>query len=539
MEYRDYQADLDARIYKAWGDGARNVCAVLPTGGGKTVVFGGILRKHNGASVAIAHRRELVGQMSNTLARLQLRHRIIAPTPLIKEIVSLHIANYGRSYYDANAACAVAGVDTIARRDLGSWRDRVTLWVTDETQHLLRENKWGKAVELFPYARGLGVTATPIRADGKGLGRHADGVMDALVVGPGMRDLINDGYLTDYRVFAPASDIDLSNVPISATTGDFQATALRDAARKSHITGDIVDSYLRIARGKLGVTFCVSIELAQETAARFRAAGVPAECVSSETPEVVRAAALRRFAAREILQLVNVDLFGEGFDLPALEAVSMGRPTESFGLYAQQFGRALRPLAGKTEAIIIDHVGNVIRHGLPDGHREWTLDRRAKRARSSADDIPLRACPQCTGVYERFHKACPYCGYAPEPVSRSAPEHVDGDLMEMDAAFLARLRGEADLSRGPKIPHNAAPEIRGAILKRHRELVETQTNLRNGIAWWAGWQRSLGRSDSEGYRRFFHEFGVDVASAQTLKTKEAAELGAKLQAVLNANGIVA
>jgi superfamily II DNA or RNA helicase len=510
---------------------------VLPTGGGKTVVFGAILRNHSGSSVAIAHRRELVGQMSNTLARLQLRHRIIAPTPLIKEIVSLHIANHGRSYYDPNAACAVAGVDTIARRDLGSWQNRVTLWVTDEAHHLLRENKWGKAVEMFPHARGLGVTATPMRADGKGLGRHADGVMDALVVGPGMRELISDGYLTDYRIFAPASDIDLSKVPVSAATGDFQSAALREAARKSHITGDIVDSYLRIARGKLGVTFCVSIELAQETAARFRAAGVPAECVSSETPEVVRAAALRRFAAREILQLVNVDLFGEGFDLPALEVVSMGRPTESFGLYAQQFGRALRPLEGKTEAIIIDHVGNVIRHGLPDGYREWTLDRRAKRSRSTSDEIPLRACPQCTGVYERFHRECPYCGYFPEPTSRSAPEHVDGDLLEMDASFLAQLRGGGDLMQPPKIPYGATPEVRGSILKRHREWVETQVDLRKQIAWWAGWQRSLGRNDSEGYRRFYHEFGVDVASAQTLKTKEATELGAKLRGVLHAKGV--
>ena len=537
MEYRDYQRDLDAKIHEAWNAGKRNVCAVLPTGGGKTVVFGGILRKHQGASVAIAHRRELVGQMSNTLARLGVRHRIVAPTPLIKEIVSLHIANHERSYYDANAACAVAGVDTITRRDLGSWADRVSLWVTDEAHHLLRGNKWGKAIELFPNARGLGVTATPMRADGKGLGRHADGVFDDLVVGPGMRELINRGYLTDYRIFAPASDIDLSNVPISLATGDFQSAALRDAARKSHITGDVVDSYLRIAPGKLGVTFCVSIELAQETAVRFRAAGVPAECVSSETPEVVRAAALRRFAAREILQLVNVDLFGEGFDLPALEVVSMGRPTESFGLYAQQFGRALRPLPGKTNAIIIDHVGNVVRHGLPDAHRQWTLDRRAKRSRSASDEIPLRACPQCTGVYERFHRACPYCGYAPEPTSRSAPEHVDGDLLEMDASFLARLRGESNLLQEPKIPYGATPEIRGAILKRHREWVSSQTDLRGSIAWWAGWQRSLGRSDSEGYRRFFHEFGVDVASAQSLKTKEAAELRTRVEQVLSSNGV--
>ena len=539
MELRPYQSDIIADIRAQWAAGAHNVLAVLPTGGGKTFTFGTILRDHVGASCAIAHRRELVGQMSVALARLGVRHRIIAPKGTIAEIVTRHMNEIGRSYYDPGAQCAVAGVDTLLNRDLGAWAALVSLWVCDEGAHLLRANKWGKALARFPNARGLAVTAIPLRADGQGLGRHADGVIDRMVVGPSPRDLMDLGWLCDYRIFAPKSDINLAAVPLSQATGDYSQPALRAAAEASHITGDIIEHYLRIAKGKLGVTFCVSVELAEQTAARFRAAGVPAEMVCADTPELVRAEILRRFARRDILQLVNVDLFGEGFDLPAVEVVSMGRPTESFSLYGQQFGRALRPMPGKPHAIIIDHAGNVLRHGLPDAPRVWSLDRRERKARGTPDDtIPLRACPQCTAVYERFRSVCPHCGYVPVPISRAAPEHVDGDLFEMDAAFLAKLRMQADLLHSaPRIPYGATPVVAASIHKRHREWIATQGALRDSIAWWAGLNQSAGRSDAEGYRRFYHQFGVDVATAQTLGSADATELTARVRAALDAAGI--
>jgi superfamily II DNA or RNA helicase len=531
-----------AEIRDRWSRGARNVLAIAPCGAGKTTVFGEVLRTHGGASCAIAHRRELVGQMSTTLARLGVRHNIVAPTGTIGEIVTRHIQETGHSYYNALSPCAVAGVDTLIRRKMDSWASKVTLWITDESHHLLAKNKWGKATTLFPNARGLGVTATPERADGAGLGRHADGLIDAMVLGPSMRDLIAQGYLTEYRIFAPKSDIDLAHVPVSDSTGDYSPPALRDAAGKSHITGDLVESYLKIAPGKLGVTFCVSVELAGETAAKYRAAGVPAEVVSAETPELARAAILRKFANREIMQLVNVDLFGEGFDLPAIEVVSQGRPTQSYALYYQQFGRGLRPLDGKQHAIIIDHVGNVMRHGLPDAPRAWSLDRREKRARGTPDDvIPIKACPACTAVYERFHRACPFCGHIPVPISRAAPEFVDGDLLELDPATLERLRGAAMglMIDGPTFPYGCSEIVAAAIRKRHREMVQAQVSLRQTIALWAGWQQSLGRSDSESYRRFYLEFGADVASAQMLRRAEAESLRERIAATMKREGIAA
>jgi DNA repair protein RadD len=231
---------------------------------------------------------------------------------------------------------------------------------------------------MFPNARGLGVTATPVRADGKGLGAHHDGVMHHIIEGAGMRDLIQQGFLTDYRIFAPPSDLDLTGVT-RAADGDYNKKQLKQRVRRSQIIGDVVAHYLRIAPGKLGLTFATDVETATEIANRYRAAGVPSEVVSAKTPTGQRIEILKRFKRREVMQLVNVDLFGEGFDLPALEVVSMARPTESYGLYCQQFGRVLRPLPGKTVGIIIDHVGNVVRHGLPDKPRRWSLDRREKR----------------------------------------------------------------------------------------------------------------------------------------------------------------
>ncbi len=369
-----------------------------------------------------------------------------------------------------------------------------------------------------------------MRADGKGLGRHADGVIDQLVVGPGMRELITRGYLTDYRIFAPPSDIDLSTVRVSQTTGDYNRDGLRVAVHRSHIVGDVVAHYGRIARGRLGVTFAVDVETARNISAQYVAAGVPSEVVHAKTPDAERVRVLERFKRRDLLQLVNVDLFGEGFDLPAIEVVSMARPTQSYGLYAQQFGRGLRIMSGKTAAIIIDHVGNVLRHGLPDSLRTWTLDRRERRGRSEALER-VRVCPVCTAVYERFYPACPFCGFRPEPVRRDGPEYVDGDLTELDTATLARMRAGIDrIDRDPDeyrawLAASGTPGIaQAANMKRHYENQAAQRTLRDAIALWAGYQRAAGRPDSESYRRFYMQFGIDVLNAQALRAREATAL---------------
>lgn len=579
MSLRPYQSNGRDSIYNAWNSGHRNVLAVFPTGAGKTVLFSDIIHSWTGASCAIAHRQELVSQISIALARDGVMHKIIGPKKVIEGIVQLHMEELGRSFYDPRAQCAVAGVDTLIswskpgakqRWALLQWAASVTLWVQDEAHHLLLDNKWGQAIALFPNAWGLGVTATPERADGRGLGRNtyspenpagrkADGLFDFMVLGPTMRELINGlpdhngvitRYLTDYRVFCPPSNLDLSQVS-TGKDGDYVRGQLALKTKESTVLGDVVTHYLRYAAGKRGVTFVPDVDTAAEMSARFNAAGVAAEVVTAKTPGKVRRAILKRFARGELLQLVNVDLFGEGFDLPAIEVVSMARATQSYALFVQQFGRALRLMAGKEWAIIIDHVGNIgtvdnPRHGLPDRPRVWTLERRDKKSKAAPDDvIPTRNCIKgvhyqtgeemvgCFQPYEAVLTECPFCGCKRVPAERTSVEFVDGDLCELDAATLAAMRGEvAEVDRHTDDILNRYAHLGYIIAKghanRHGERQTAQTLLREAIGWWGAWQTSLGRSDSEGQRRFFYKFKIDVLSAQSLSKRDAEELAARV-----------
>lgn len=410
--------------------------------------------------------------------------------------------------------------------------------VVHNCHHLLAGNQWGKAAALFPNARGLGVTATPLRADGAGLGRHADGVFDAMVEGPPMRWLIDQGFLTDYRVFAPPPHLIMDDSDIGST-GDYKQHAVTAKFRKAknQIIGDIVGQYQRIAAGKKGVVFVPDVEDAIDTAAAFNLAGIPAAAVSAKTPDRERLAAVAKLRRGDLQVLVNVDLFGEGFDLPSVEVVSMARPTMSYGLYAQQFGRALRLMDGKDYAIIIDHVGNVQRHGLPDRPRIWTLDRVERGARKERDPdlIPTKSCQGCTAVYEATHAACPYCGHVNQPAGRQTPEQVDGDLIELDPSVLAEMRAEVErIDQSPAdlrawMQRGGAPSVavNGAVAN-HRKRQEAQEALRATMAMYGGHQKAAGRDKREAQKRFFWRYGVDVLSAQALGRREAEELTVRI-----------
>lgn len=570
---RPFQALLERDIYAAWGRFNKgNIMPVAATGSGKTVLLSKLILDNDGASCTIAHRQELVSQISLALARNGVRHRVIGQPALSHMCKQVHIGELGYHFIDPNARAGVAGVDTLVRisaddPDYRDWFRAVTLMTQDEAHHVLKENKWGKAAQLFPNARGLLPTATPKRADGKGLGRHHDGIVDEMVLAPGMRDIINMGYLTDYRVWCPPSDLNLDGVEVGAS-GEFIQEKLRTAVHQSHITGDIVRHYLALARGKLGVTFAVDIEAATEIAAAYRAAGVPAEVVTSKTPGPLRAEILRRFKRRDILQLVNVDLFGEGFDLPAIEVVSMGRPTQSFALYSQQFGRALRLMLGpewfdlvmgvtrydalsdagrreaiarstKPYAIIIDHVGNVIRHkGPPDKYADWSLDRSDKRSGGSGL-LLYKACTGCTQPYESYRKSCPYCGTFPPIPERSAPEFVDGDLIELDPAVLAAMRGEiARVDGGPPVADAAEGPVAGAIRRNHWERQQAQAGLRRAMAWFSGLETARGVVMLDEQRKlFFQRFGIDSGTAQTLNARDAEALRLRVAAEVGKYGI--
>lgn len=564
---RPFQEKLDSDIHAAWDAGAVNVMPVAATGAGKTVVLSKLLYDEPGASIAIAHRQELVSQISIALARNGVRHRVVGAkkgSTLVRIITALQVAELGYSFLDPTAKTGVGGVDTVIRMSPSEpWFQQIRLAVQDEGHHVLKENKWGKVAGMFRNARGLFPTATPLRADGRGLGRHADGLTDALVLAPSMRDIINMGYLTDYRIFAPPTkDLDISKVDVSPATGDLNKDQLRKAVHESKtIVGNVVEHYLRLAKGKLGITFAADTEESIKIAAAFRAKGVPAEVVTWETPDTLRTSIMRKLKNREILQIVNVDMFGEGVDVPTIEVASFARPSESFGLYAQQFGRPLRlmipehlkaswdslgnegrkrAIAGseKPVAIIIDHVNNVIRHGLPDARRDWTLDRREKRAKRESDAIPLKVCVECLQPYEAIHKRCPYCDHYMPPAARSAPDMVDGDLTELDAETLAALRGDVARIDGDfYAPQSLSGYAAMGARKHHLARQQAQKLMRNSIAWWAGLESARGHGESESYRRFYFRFGIDVANAQILGARESMELAEKINLELTKFGV--
>jgi len=555
-QLRGYQIRLKDGIYDAWQRGARNVVGVTATGSGKTVTMANMAAELGGIGRVQAHRAELVGQLSIALGQEGLRHNIVAAKETVKAIAAAHMEEFGRIYYDPRANWAVGSVQTIIRRQDPD-AHRVQYVFTDEGHHVLADNIWGKGLSLYPNARGLLMTATPTRADGKGLGRHHDGLADAMVLGPGLREQIEQGFLTGYRVAAPtASDLDMSDVHITAS-GDYnQQEAARAVKRSRKIVGDAVENYQALAAGKLAIVFAADIEHGNTLADAFNLAGVPAAMVTGDTEEADRRAIMRRFKAKELRVLVNVDLFGEGVDVPAVEVVIMCRPTASFALYCQCIGRMLRlnisPIlmaawdtytaaqrlahiaeSVKPFGILIDHVGNVYREfnvgghkysGLPEGFEKWTLDRRQRRASSGGDAIPVRMCGECFKPYERCFEACPYCGAtAPEPAVRGGPQQVDGDLRFLDDATLARLRGAITVIDGSaRIPQNAPPHVQASAIRAHHERQAAQALLRAAMAQWAGWHHA--DTLATNHKRFYFRFGVDVLSAMALGAGDAAEL---------------
>ena len=522
---RPFQHNLKADVKDEWMRGAENVMMVLQTGGGKSVVMSDFVYDgvHEGKTQAVlAHRNELVNQMSCHIAKRGIPHRIIGSDTTISQVVRSHKALFGQSFLNPSAPTAVVGVDTMIARQgsLGSWANQVDRWFGDEWHHCLKDNKWGKCVSLFSNAKqNLGVTATPQRADGQGLGRHSDGLMDSMVIGPSMRFLIDEGYLSDYEIVCPPSDLQTHEEEIGKS-GDWSSRTLKKAAEKSHIVGDVVGNYVKYAYGRKAICFATDVETAGKIAEDFKMLGIPAAALSAKTNPLVREKYLDKFRSGELLVLVNVDLFDEGFDVPDCEVCIMARPTASLGKYRQMVGRVLRFVEGKT-ALIIDHVSNVIRHGLPERYIDWTLDRREKRAKSAPDpdDIKFTVCEGCTKPYEPFLTSCPHCGFIPplpEPRVRNI-EMVKGDLILLDKEKLAKLREstqlEAPADLGRRVTAAAGVVPGKAAVNRQLEKIEAQKLLEEVIDQWAGFERHKGLGDREISKKFYMTLGFTTLEA--------------------------
>lgn len=550
---RPHQLQAGTEIEALWSQGYINVCSVLPTGAGKTILKAEMARREllrGGLILLFAHRDVLLGQISDALCLMNLPHTFITSDQTRRDICDQHIANYGKTFRDDRSRIVVCSVDTFYRRDLSHLADKVTLWMMDETHHLLDSSKWHRCIDPLVNARGLGVTATPIRADKKGLGRCADGIFDAMCVGATMHQLIEQGMLSPYRVYTPPSRLNMKNVNVTAS-GDYNQQQLAKETDRADITGDAVEHYKKLAFNKQAIVFTVTIDHGEHVAEQFRKAGISAVNLSSKTKAKERNEKVNAFKRGEIKVLVNCDLFGEGFDVPAVECVIMLRKTESYSLYKQQFGRALRMIEGKEYGILIDHVGNVehfmLEFGLNYPHEdpEWSLDRpNKKRNTQTHDKVASRVCPDCFARYVPStynNHQCPYCHH-----KETKEEELDalkkfqankGELVEMNIDFInALLEERKKVDRSPEeLRHymkNAPAMVRNSAVSNHTKRQNAQNILRERIQRWCSTRYKLLKLDVEATQREFElTFGVNILKAQVLSERETNELLEKMNNV--------
>ncbi len=367
-------------------------------------------------SYFIVHRRELVKQASRTFSEAGVEHGVIA-------------AGFPQ---DPARLVQIGSVQSLARQRDQLVHPHFAIW--DEAHHLPAPG-WAALQDKFAGAFHIGLSATPIRLDGKGVGDH----FDTMVSGPSIAWLQRRGYLAVCHHYAPAS-LDVSGVRIRM--GDFVRSELAAAVGRSFVNIDAVEAYGKLAPGKRAIIFAASIEQSEAAVTAFRSAGIAAEHVDGKTQPNDRDAALARFEAGATTVLSNVDLFGEGFDLPALECVIMLRPTWSLGLYLQMLGRALRPAPAKPHAIAIDLVGNWKRHGLVDENRLWSLSPPPPATDTSRSD--LKPCRACSAVSRATASFCPACD-APQRPRRSNDLAAWEDLVREPG--LARWLRTQPLSR--------------------------------------------------------------------------------------------
>ena len=409
MLLRDYQQKAIDDIRGAFRAGFKRPLLVAPTGSGKTHLFCSVA--HGAAAkgnriIILVHRQELIDQVSETLKAFDVPHGFIAA-----------------GIHGSHEPVQVASVMTLVRR-----LDRVhapDLLVCDEGHHATSES-FATVLNHWPNARLLGVTATPCRLTGAGLGT----MFDTLISGPTVKQLTAAGHLAPAKVYAPPT---ISTDGMHTLMGDYLKSEISAAVDKPKVTGDAIEHYQRLTPGQKAVVFCVSLEHARHIAEAARAAGIVAVTIDGGMDRELRRRTIADFSRGAIQWLVTVDLVSEGFDVKDIQVGICLRPTQSLALYLQQVGRCLRTAPGKTHATILDHSNNCRRFGLPDEDREWTLDAGAiKKSKASERPPPVVVCVNCFSAQTPATN-CQYCGHA-FPVKARKVTKVDGELTEITAA---------------------------------------------------------------------------------------------------------
>ena len=418
MNLRTYQHQAVEQIRQAYRQGNRSVLFVLPTGGGKTVVFSHIAEQaaaRGNRICVLVHRQELLRQASASLTGLGVRHGVIAA---------------GRSMNLA-APVQVASVQTLARRLHRIPGDYFQLLVVDEAHHS-NAGTWARVLAHCSSARVLGVTATPCRSDGRGLGEH----YQALVMGPTPAELTEQGFLAAARVLAPPGP---SMIQVRKRMGDFDMSQAGQILQAGQALGDTLSHYRRYLDGQTAIAFCCSISHAEAVAELFNRHGVAAASIDGTMDSSTREQLLGDLGAGRLKVLTSCQLIGEGVDVPSVAGAILLRPTQSVSLHLQMIGRCLRPQPGKT-AVILDHVGNVLRLGHHLEEREWSLDGVAKKDREKSPSVKI--CPKCFAALPSAKPTCPDCGHE-FVAERRELVHVDGELEEITTTSRKREQARA------------------------------------------------------------------------------------------------
>lgn len=416
---RPYQNILVNLIRRGFSLGKKSILVVAPTGAGKTVMFSYMAHhasQKNNKVLLLAHREELVNQISETLSMFNCDHGFIT----------------AKKDMDNSKMVQVGSVFTVVNRF--EKMNNPDLVILDEAHHFSSGNTWSRILDNFKGAKIIGVTATPCRTDGKPL----KDIFDEMIVGPSVADLIKLGSLSDYRAFAPAL---IQDIKMKVIAGDYSQKETDHLMNDVVITGHAVREWKSIANGKKTIVFCSSVDHAKNVAQMYIEHGISAASLDGESDPEERSRVLNKFKAGDITVLTNCALFTEGFDCKTIDCVQLLRPTASLSLYLQMVGRGLRVYEGKGKAIIIDHVRAIEKHGLPDQHREWSLTEPVKK-RSGKAESPVQICPQCFAAVPISSSQCSECGHEFKKQSKEDTKTVDENsrLSEIDKEAMLKAK---------------------------------------------------------------------------------------------------
>lgn len=453
---RDYQVRADQGVRAAFRSGVKRVLLVMPTGAGKTTTFAhwlmGAVSKGSTA-IVLAHRRELIGQASKRLSEHFVPHGIIlagvrpdSSQPVqVASVQSLLPRLYPK---DAEAAQPPPPADII---------------ICDEAHHASAKS-YRKVFSQFPDAYILGVTATPARTDGKGL----RDLFDVMVEVTTTEELIELGYLCDYTIYegkyeAPDDGLDIIG-------GDFDQSQAATRIDTDTLVGEVYDNWKARADGKPTIIFAQTRKHGKHLLDVFRAHGENFEYVDDRTKKDERERIVNGYADGNILGLINVGIFTEGYDVPRTECIVVDRMTASLILWLQICGRGLRPWPGKSHLVILDHGGNARhRFGGPDFPHEWSLDGRKKREQPVQPS--LTTCPVCRAIVRARTRVCKECGHILIYVSKGpdVPDTTPGMLVEANYKIRGSAKQEAKLDQERKRAEREAKKLEKARVAEARE----------------------------------------------------------------------